>query len=239
MGATSGLDWKHLSTRPVLTQPVTTCGTVLTLDQCVLSMSDLQIITGIAILISGFASLHLSLPLANGCVSGLVLKHYPSALTFLRNYLRNHPGERLWRLICMFLFLCMLITAIVPTGDFGWLYNTDGFTYTTASDYAVCSIQDPWFENSAAYGSMIVSILLLIFSFATRVIKLYKPLSDLVVVRLRAYLSAAYRELLRKVYIWSGTDTDPKNWKRTCISASFCGIRHCPIVARHLFIDSF
>jgi hypothetical protein len=189
MGATSGLDWKHLSTRPVLTQPVTTCGTVLTLDQCVLSMSDLQIITGIAILVSGFASLHCGISAYHWQMVVYLawfssITHL-SALTFLRNYLRNHAEERLWRLICMFLFLCMLITAIFPTGDFDWLYNTDGFTYTTASDYAVCSIQDPWFENSAAYGSMIVSILLLIFSFATRVIKLHKPLSDLVVVRLR------------------------------------------------------
>jgi hypothetical protein len=64
---------------------------------------------------------------------------------------------------------------------------------------------------------MVVSILLLIFSFATQVIKLHKPLSDLVVVRLRAYLSTTYREFLRKAYIWSGTDTDPRHWRRTLV----------------------
>ena len=85
-------------------------------------MSDLQIITGLSILISGFALLRCGLQTYHWQILVYLawfssLTHL-SCLTLLRNYLYNHPTERLWRLLGMGLIVVMLVGAILPTASF-------------------------------------------------------------------------------------------------------------------------
>jgi arginine exporter protein ArgO len=106
-------------------------------------MSDLQIVTGLSILISGFSQLHCGLSTYHWQVL-VYLAWFSSlthlcCLTFLRNYLFNHPGQRLWRLVSMFVIVLMLVVALVPTGYFDWFhsYQIDESMSPSPSSYAV------------------------------------------------------------------------------------------------------
>ncbi|KAH8670197.1 hypothetical protein BGZ60DRAFT_30477 [Tricladium varicosporioides] len=186
--------------------------------QLVLNMSDLQIVSGLAILISGFGSV----------VCGLSIYHWDTlvylawfssithmtALTFLRNYLYNRPAERLWRLVSMSTFLCMLVAAILPMVNFGSISER----LRVYQRPAVCFFRVFAKSNKLAYNSVIISILILVWSFAVRVVQLHKTLSVGALRRARGYLSTKYRAFLLKIYLWSGVaQTGAYHWKRTLI----------------------
>jgi hypothetical protein len=91
-------------------------------NQCVLNMSDLQIVTGLAILVSGFTQLPCGISVYHWQVLVYLawfsnLTHL-SCLTFLRKYLHEHPGQRRWRLAAMGILVILLIIALIPTGNF-------------------------------------------------------------------------------------------------------------------------
>ena len=101
-----------------------------------------------------------------------------ACLTFLRNYLYNHPGERIWRLVGMSSLVILLIVGLLPTGKAS-IYGP--------ADYASCSFRniarvksDDRYESEDVnfdYATMIVSILFVGFGFLTRFIKLHRSLS--------------------------------------------------------------
>lgn len=195
--------------------------------KCVLGMSDLQIVTGIAILVSGYASLHCGISAYHWqlivYLAWFSSVTHLSALTFLRNYLYNRLGERLWRLISMSAFLCMLIVALAPTGSFDWQgLPSDVSPVVSPSTYAICHFAVPDCNDlastsaSLSYGSMVMSILLLVFGFISRVFKLYEPLFALV-SSWRANISKGYRTWLWKFQVWSGPNTHPFNWRKTLV----------------------
>jgi hypothetical protein len=79
--------------------------TTLTFFQCILAMSDLQIVTGFSIMISGLVQLESGLAAYQwlfvvelawfSCLTHL------SCLTLLQDHLSRHTSERLWRLFTM------------------------------------------------------------------------------------------------------------------------------------------
>lgn len=172
-------------------------------------MSDLQILTGLSILISGYSQLRCGLSVYHWQILVYLawfcsLTHL-SCLTFLRNHLYNHPGERLWRLIGMGALVGMLIGALLPTGNYGTSMNP--------ADYAICSFKhlrridrdttgpNEFYDTSQLnYASMIISILLIGLGFASRIVRLHRALSVTVVTATRKYLSERARRLLRKMY---------------------------------------
>ena len=92
----------------------------IALQEAVLTFSDSQVITGIAILISGYTQLH----------GGLAAYHWQivvdlawfssithlTTLTCLRRYFRDKPTPRLLRLVCMGIIAVMLTCALASTG---------------------------------------------------------------------------------------------------------------------------
>lgn len=146
-------------------------------------MADTQVVTGLAILSSGYFSR-----------SGLSALHWKmivylawfscathlSALTFLRNYLINHPGQRRWRLASMFTLLLILIVAMIPTGHFNWdalihipympTTSMDAAPSANATCYFNTNFQDNAYQ---AKNAMVISILLLALGFTTRLFKLH------------------------------------------------------------------
>ncbi|KAL8350250.1 hypothetical protein RB598_005529 [Gaeumannomyces tritici] len=96
--------------------------------ECIILASDTQLLTGIAILTSGFLSL--------GCGSGPNISAYHwqmvvhlawfamathlASLSVLRSYLRRHPHRRLFRFLLTLLLLVLLLVAAVPTVFFNW-----------------------------------------------------------------------------------------------------------------------
>ncbi|KAI9694682.1 MAG: hypothetical protein M1822_000298 [Bathelium mastoideum] len=156
----------------------------------VLSMSDLQILTGISILISGFAQLlcglscwHWQLLVYLAWFSSLT---HLACLTFLRNYLYDNPGERSWRLVSMGILATLLVFALVPTGNYDWVsgFDLDADVYDDDDepplppDYAICHIKKTKTADSLTFASMIVSVLLVAIGFVSRVIRLHKMLSS-------------------------------------------------------------
>ncbi|PVI05626.1 hypothetical protein DM02DRAFT_85068 [Periconia macrospinosa] len=107
----------------------------------VLCMCDVQIVTGHAILISGYASLpcglsayHWQIIIYLAWFSNMT---HLSALTFLRKYFDSHYWERAWRVFFMTTLVLMLVVGAVPTAFFNWL-STNEPTVATASSYAIC-----------------------------------------------------------------------------------------------------
>jgi hypothetical protein len=197
--------------------------------QCVLNMSDLQIVTGLSILVSGFIQLRCGLSAYHWQVL-VYLAWFSSlthlcCLTFLRNYLFNHPGQRIWRLVSMFMIIIMLVVALVPTGYFDWLGQGQSSGPPPApSSYAICFYgrkpppatgSQPMVPNS--YISMIISCLLLLLGFLTRVIRLHKTPSIDYILPLRYFCSEIARRGLRRVYAWCQVQANPQNISRFLI----------------------
>jgi hypothetical protein len=165
-------------------------------------MSDLQILSGLSILISGFAQLKCGLSIYHWQVLVYLawfssLTHL-SCLTFLRKYLNEHPGERNWRVFAMLILVILLVVALLPTGTI----DVERYTGVWLSDHAICiydrlSLLD---TDSGPFISMIVSVLFVSLGFMSRIVKLYPALSLTVMGKCRRYLSDRALRLLRFVY---------------------------------------
>ncbi|KAI7783540.1 hypothetical protein LA080_011669 [Diaporthe eres] len=95
-----------------------------------LALSDIQIFTGLAILISGFVSLCPSPTQPNGfpAYHWQILVHlawfstitHQGTLFLMRKYFREHRWQRNVRLLLMCALLVLLMIAMVPTASFNW-----------------------------------------------------------------------------------------------------------------------
>lgn len=176
-------------------------------------MCDVQVITGIGVLISGYLSLscglstyHWKMVVSLAWFSSVT---HLSGLNILRNHLRAHACKRNIRFGLMFILLVCLTIALIPTGFFGW--EETGPMMVFMSDPALCyfntglaehirrtrscgnpsdkGCQSDPIEFTAAFQTMVISVALLAFGFFTRSAKVFKPLSKFVSCNLRRPLS--------------------------------------------------
>lgn len=97
----------------------------IALRQFILTLSDNQIVTGIAILAAGFRGLvkgdisvyHYQVVLYLAWLSSSV---HLSAISLLRPHLTQHYGLKTWRLVGMLVLLIMLLVGLVPTISSQW-----------------------------------------------------------------------------------------------------------------------
>lgn len=144
-------------------------------------MSDLQLLTGLSILISGYSQLRCGLSVyhwqALVYLTWFCSLTHLSCLTFLKNHLYNHHGERIWRLIGIGTLLTMLITALLPTGNYGTCYLLAKYAICTFGDLSPAAYTGSDLDKTLAvtfnYASIIISVLLIKHSFILRVVKLY------------------------------------------------------------------
>lgn len=163
-----------------------------------------------------------------------------TTLTFLRDYLhsRNDLLERNLRIFSMLLFLLLLLVAEFPTGFFNWsnanstIYIPGWFTdseaqVANASSYARCffnlkTVQQrlvnaectwctPRFQDTTAFQGMIVSMVLLVFNFGSRVVKLSMTLSSIFNHKVRETLSQWSRHLILRT-VCSKRNSAPPHW---------------------------
>ncbi|KAK7976799.1 pectate lyase superfamily protein-domain-containing protein [Apiospora arundinis] len=89
------------------------------LDQCILTMADVQLGMGVAMLIYGFTSLSAGLSAYTWWnIVGLVWFSLITNLvahSYLRTYYLERPGKRRWRLCLVIALMLALIVAMVPT----------------------------------------------------------------------------------------------------------------------------
>ena len=158
------------------------------LGKAVLMFSDQQIVTGIALLASGYSQLS----------SGLDAYHWQilvylawfasfthlTTLTVLRNYFQDHPATRLWRIILMVVTVSLLGIALLPTGNLWWLNShPDTFGVPALCFFQARNLNKQAFDMSPndASGhpmSMIISILVLFIGYVTRMVKLWPEASN-------------------------------------------------------------
>ena len=136
-----------------------------------ITFADMQIFTGIAILISGFSSLqsdlssyHWQLIVQLAWFASIT---HLSALSFLRHHLHNRKKERALRLTLMLVMLILLSVAVGPTGHFEWQYWGEDTP-------ARCSFDKRMATNTTAFQLMIANIALLIYGYLIRIAKMIR-----------------------------------------------------------------
>ncbi|OQE32559.1 hypothetical protein PENFLA_c001G09056 [Penicillium flavigenum] len=197
-----------------------------TFINCLLAMSDLQIVTGFSILISGFAQLRCGLA-AYHWLFIIKLAWFSSltqlsCLTVLRSHLYRFSTERLLRLLAMGGLATFLVVGLLSTGNSEWddiyqvVYGLPDNAWGLNSP-AICHI---WvFPESPArditFLSALVSVILIGVAFFSRVIKLHKALSVGVFGRARKWLSIRARRILRIVFDWACKERHPHSLRRS------------------------
>ena len=160
-------------------KPRSTTRRALALRKAVLMYSDRQLVTGIALLLSGFSQLRNGLDAYHWQILVYLvwfssLTHL-TTLTVLRQYFRNNPAIRSWRAVFMLIRVIMLGVALVPTGNSVWL---SAFLYESRWILAGIPVLCYYEPDAPPYGaydqasSMVLSVLVLLFGFLTRLVKL-------------------------------------------------------------------
>ena len=197
-------------------------------------MCDAQILTGLAIIISGFLSLKCATSHISAyhwqmisylawfaCVTQL------SGLTVIRFYLQDRPVQRNVRFALMTLLFTLVLAGLIPTGYFDW--NSEiVFSAARPGDPAICffptnnrrgmfdhdfcrpfgmEFLDCAIAGPGSAQSMIFSVCLLAYGYCTRSIKLYKPWSRAIHSCIRDPLSQLYRNTLFKAAKWGDAST--------------------------------
>ncbi|KAH7327769.1 hypothetical protein B0I35DRAFT_403234 [Stachybotrys elegans] len=173
--------------------------------QFVRSMSDLQILTGLSILISGFMQLRCGLSRYHWQIlvdlAWFTCLTHLSCLTHLRHHLSNRPGERIWRLIAMGAIVILLILAMIPTGGYDIAdWDLDEHQGVSPADYAICYFTPPTSFAQSTTISMLMSILMLFFGFLSRVLKAYKFVSVGVIAKATRWTGVKMRLGLCKIH---------------------------------------
>ncbi|OJJ68653.1 hypothetical protein ASPBRDRAFT_46845 [Aspergillus brasiliensis CBS 101740] len=182
--------------------------------RCIIAFSDMQLLAGYSVIISGYSQLGSGLQTfywqAVVNLTWFSTLTHLSCLTILRNHLYLHASERTWRLAAMAILCVLLAISLGFTGNYGWSFqesNKPAFT-----DAAICFIQiKPPFQR--AFFNMLSSILLIGFSFMVRVIKLYRFLSVDVFAKARARISRWTYTCLRIVHYWSDAAAQSPSFK--------------------------
>lgn len=169
--------------------------------------------TGLGILCSCYALLHCGFDASHWQIAVYLawfsaVTHL-SGLTVLRTYLNTYPWVKHTRVFLMFALLMLLIVGLIPTG----------FLFARTSDhasYAICYFNLSYgywhfseidrdasevsrVEETASWQAMILSVILLVFGFITRSIRLFRPLSTAFRLRIRQPLSGWSRRSLRRL----------------------------------------
>ncbi|CAI4215840.1 unnamed protein product [Parascedosporium putredinis] len=139
---------------------------------CVLAFADIQLFTGLALLISGYAmipkglsSYHWLLVVQLAWFSSLT---HLSMLSFLRNYLVNNPKAMRIRGFFTFPLGAMLMVGFIFTGFFDWERPDN-----KPSQYTRCHLEGPSMDiKSEVCQFMIIRVLLLVYSYAIRAAKM-------------------------------------------------------------------
>ncbi|KAJ5382364.1 hypothetical protein N7517_000275 [Penicillium concentricum] len=211
--------------------------------RCILAMSDVQLITGLSILISGFVQLRQGLP-SYHWMAVIDLAWFSSithlaCLTLLHNYLYNHSLERMLRFMAMAGLAILLVVALSFTSTYWWASTTSpmGSAFysdtETATHAAICHLGVVGSIRDSEYITMVFSMLLIMFGFTSRVAKLYKVISVSFMGQAKIWLSTWARRLLRVVFTWCCLGSSRHGLKRTLLYRPLLAV----FFSARLFID--
>lgn len=191
-------------------------------------MSDLQIATGFAILLSGFAQLHCGLVAFKwraildlawfSCLTHLV------CLTMLRGYLHAHTFERLWRLFATGSLAALLAVGLLFTANSDWdrvfrLKDNAPTLCIIGCNRSRSSVGDP-----VSFWTPVISATFLVVAFVSRVVRLHKVLSVDTFGRASDWLDFQGRRLLWVFFRLFCTEGDVYSLKRSLAYRPLFGI---------------
>ena len=174
------------------------------LQSAVLTFSDQQSITGIAILVSGYSQLACGLAIYHWQVT-VDLAWFSSithltTLTCLRHYFHRRPALRIWRILLMGITVAMLACAIGSTGFLG--VQNLSLSYPAWCLYHINLMEEPGDMKSlygdVYYNNTYVAITqsFLGVSYATRLIQLVPTGCNWVRSTFRAIPSIYFKRML-------------------------------------------
>lgn len=186
-------------------------------------MSDLQIVTGFAILLSGFAQLQCGLEaLKWRAILNLAwfscLTHL-SCLTMLRGCLYAHTFERLWRLFTMGALATLLAIGLLFTANAKW-DRSFGFEDNIPTLCIIgCSqsrVRDSHtLQPLSFFWTPVTSAIFVVVAFVSRVVRLHKSLSVGIFGRANDWLDFQGRRLLWVLFKLLCTEGDTYSLKRS------------------------
>ncbi|KAJ6052295.1 Methylthioribulose-1-phosphate dehydratase [Penicillium canescens] len=163
------------------------------LIKCILVMSDLQTVTGFAILISGYTQLECGLDTSKWrAILGLTWFAYItqlSCLTILQDHLYTHTFERSWRLLATGALATLLAVGLLLTANPMW-YDPD--------------------DSRPA-------IFFVVVAFISRVVRLHKVLSIGILGQAIYWLDSQGRQLLWVLFKWLCAGESIYSLKRSLI----------------------
>ncbi|KAJ8113273.1 hypothetical protein OPT61_g4560 [Boeremia exigua] len=186
------------------------------LTQCMLTMSDFQLITGLSVLISGYSQLP----------SGISIFHWERitdlawfssithlcCLTFLRDHLYKNRRAQFWRISGMIVLIVLLSVALIPSALYVEVYEgLDKFHhYNSANDYTICffrhsheGVRGTYYdlkkeEIYAKKENTIISAVILIFGMTNRIWRLFETSTN-IFLSVRRWFSRHIKYMLRWV----------------------------------------
>ncbi|KAE9379458.1 hypothetical protein N431DRAFT_478474 [Stipitochalara longipes BDJ] len=202
------------------------------LEKMVLMMSDQQMITGIALMVSAITQLNCGISAYHWQIT-IYLVWFSSfthlaTLTFLRGYLHENSPMRWWRLFFMTALIGLLIAALVPTGRGDWLPDNQP-SMSGAPALCIFSSQHQG-QDTTSLVTMLFSILVLCISYTTRAIKLFKWSSEASRRIIRTIPGTAVRKHLEMLYN-GGQNMTTNKW--------IFSIPYCIILAVYLVVRSW
>uniref|UniRef100_A0A8H7NIU0 Uncharacterized protein n=1 Tax=Bionectria ochroleuca TaxID=29856 RepID=A0A8H7NIU0_BIOOC len=172
-------------------------GTEKLFNKCILRIADTQLITGLAIMISGYSQLcspdritiyHWQLVLYLAWFTGL---SHLASLNGLRIYFHHRPWARTWRLLLITALQIMIFVAFIPTGHFDLQWMGDIVNCPAACFFNIyMSTSSEWF------WTMVFSLLLLVYGYFIRVLKLFRVSSTVLQHRLHTFLDYLNHKIL-------------------------------------------
>ncbi|KAF2714203.1 ArfGap-domain-containing protein [Pleomassaria siparia CBS 279.74] len=176
----------------------------IAMEKSVLILSDTQLITGLAILISGYSQLGCGITAYHWqimiCIAWFSSFTFLSAMTFLIGYFQTNSSLRIIRVGFMAILASLLITALLPTGSKNWLDLTGQGGSFYPSLGALCYFRQLSLKDFSNGGpqilSMIFSVLVVGTSYILSGIRLFDPTSELTRQHLRNWPGSYLKSLL-------------------------------------------
>ncbi|KAJ5178691.1 hypothetical protein N7492_001901 [Penicillium capsulatum] len=223
------------------------------LIKCILLMGDLQIVTGLAILLSGFAQFECGLAALKWRIildlSWFSCLTHLSCMTMLRKHLHTHTFQRIWRLIAMGILAAILAAGLLITANPNWLLLNENAKATPTICITGCYLEPgpnkSWVESlepvpvqswqpSEWFWTPVVSASFIVIAFISRIVRLHKT-SSLVARRATEWLDGQMQRFLWALFRVSCTEGHMSGLGRSFLYRPIFGI----FMILRFLLDSF
>lgn len=158
------------------------------MEKSVLILSDLNLVTGIGLLIAAYSQVRCGLSAYHWQImvfeAWFASFSFVSAMTFLDGYLQSNRNMRIIRVVSICILGTLLIAALLPTGSKMWLnqYPNDGQGFypslSTACFYKELTMKE-FRSRSPKLWSMAFSVVVVAVSYVRCIFRLFEPIAGL------------------------------------------------------------